>query len=365
MIPFVDFKAQFKNVEAEIRTAIDRVLERGWYILGEEGKAFETEFAAYLDIPHAVGVGSGTDAIQLALWALGIGPGDEVITAANTCVPTVAAISCTGATPVPADIDPETMTLTADTVEERITPKTRAIVPVHLYGHPCDMAPILSLARSKNIYVVEDCAQAHGALYKGKKCGTLGDVAAFSFYPTKNLGAYGDAGSVVTADESVAERLRQLRNYGEEKRYYHSVKGANSRLDEIQAAILRVKLKFLDQWNAERRKRAALYHQQLASLPLHLPHEAPWAHHVFHLYVVRSPRRDQLMQHLKKNDIATLLHYPLPFHLQKAYADLGFHPGTFPHAEQCCQQVLSLPLYPELSEENLSRIAQCLQKAFL
>ena len=360
MIPFGELKSQFSSIESEIRAAIDAVLESAWYIHGKQCGAFEAEFAAYTGTQHAIGVASGTEAIQLALMAAGVEPGDEVITAANTCVPTVAAISAASATPVLVDPDPATLTMAPDKIEAAITDRTRAIVPVHLYGHPCDMDPIRTVAKAHNLAVVEDCAQAHGTEYKGRRCGTFGIAGAFSFYPSKNLGAYGDGGAVTTNDAALAEQLRMLRNYGEERRYYHSCKGINSRLDEIQAAILRVKLKHLDAWNAARRERAEKYLDLLKDAPLVLPHEAPWARHNYHLFVVRTPRRDALQQHLKERGIATLLHYPVPIHLQEAYADLHQHRGAFPEAEKACDEVLSLPMYAELPFDHIKQIAKAI-----
>lgn len=360
MIPYVELKTQFKSIEQEIRAAIDAVLESGWFILGEQVRAFEREFAAYLGAGHAVGVASGTDAIHLALRAAGVGPGDEVITVPNTCVPTVCGIIASGASPVFVDVDPRTLTLDPTKLAAAITPRTRSILPVHLYGHPCDMDPILEVARQHNLLVVEDCAQAHGARYKGALCGTFGHVSAFSFYPTKNLGAYGDGGAVVTSDARTAEQLRMLRNYGEERRYYHSVEGVNSRLDEMQAAILRVKLPHLDEWNAARTRLAGAYNNALAETEVALPHSAPWASPNYHLYVVRTRDRDALQAHLKEQGIGTLIHYPLPIHLQDAYRHLGLQCGAFPVAEQACHEVLSLPMYPELSPETIPIIASAI-----
>ena len=348
MIPFVDFRAQFESIEGAIRGAIDEVLQSGWYILGHQVRAFEEEFAGYLGAAHAVGVGSGTEALHLALIAAGVCPGDEVISVANTCVPTVSAISFAGARPVLVDIDRGTMTMDPTALDRAITAKTGAIVPVHLYGHPCDMDPILAVADRHGIPVIEDCAQAHGALYKNKACGVLGRAAAFSFYPTKNLGALGDGGAVVTNDAAMAAQLRRLRNYGEAERYRHSVPGFNSRLDEIQAAILREKLKHLDAWNAARRQLAQVYREALGDLPLVLLGEASWARACWHLFVVRSPERDRLLRHLEAREIGVLKHYPVPIHAQPAYAGLGYCPGDFPEAERACAAVLSLPLYPEL-----------------
>ncbi len=364
MIPFLELKTQFQAIEPELRAAIDRVLARGWYVLGEECAAFEREFAAYLGIDHAAGVNSGTDAIGLALRALGIGPGDEVITAANTCVPTAVGIVSAGATLVLADADPRTHTIDVQSVASAITPKTRAIVPVHLYGHPCDMDPLIALARAHGLVVVEDCAQAHGARYRGKHCGTLGDAAAFSFYPSKNLGAFGDGGAVVTRDAEVAGRLRRLRHYGQADRYHHVDQGVNSRLDEMQAAILRAKLPYLDAWNAARRGRALRYIERLRHCRAQMPVQAEWAESCWHLFVLQSPERDGLREHLKGRGIGTEIHYPVPLHLQPCYAHLGYREGQFPVSERACREVLSLPLYPELTLGAVDEICAAIEGFF-
>lgn len=357
MIPFLNLLDGHRAVEAEVADALKRVLESGWYVLGSEGKRFEEAFARFLSVDHAVGVASGTDAIQLALQALDVGPGDEVITAANTCVPTVAGIAGTGATPVLVDAEPEFLTLDPASVSGAITAKTKAIVPVHLYGHPCDMTPLLDLARSANLRVVEDCAQAHGAKYRGKNCGTLGDAAAFSFYPTKNLGAYGDAGAVVTNDSDTASRLRSLRNYGESGKYEHTHRGANSRLDEMQAALLSVKLNYLEEWNTTRRTLADRYRIRIENDAVQLPQQADWAESSNHLFVIQCSSRDALRAHLETQGVGTLIHYPSPIHLQPAYAPLGDGPGSFPVSERACAEVLSLPLHPQLSIEQADQIA--------
>lgn len=360
MIPYVELRTQFAAIEPEIRAAIDEVLRSGWFILGSQGRAFEEEFAAYVGAAHTVGVASGTEAIQLALTAVGVRPGDEVITVANTCVPTICGITGAGATPVLVDIDPATFTMEPACLERAITSRTKAIVPVHLYGHPCDMDPILAVARKHGLKVVEDCAQAHGARYRDRCCGTLGDAAAFSFYPTKNLGAYGDGGAVTTNDPAVDTELRMLRNYGEERRYLHTRPGINSRLDEMQAAILRVKLRHLDAGNDARRAIAARYNEALAGLPVVTPNPASWALPVFHLYVIRSPHRDALQSHLKECEIGTLIHYPIAVHLQPAFAHLGLQRGAFPHAENACNEVLSLPMFPELPLGAVDKVAEAI-----
>lgn len=360
MIPYVELKTQYQSIESEIRAALDAVFERSWFVLGEEGAAFEHEFAAYIGVNHAVGVASGTEAIQLALTALGVQYGDEVVTAANTCAPTACGIVASGARLVLADVDPHTLTMAPESLEQVITPLTRAIVPVHLYGHPCDMDPILEIARAHRIKVVEDCAQCHGAEYKGRKCGAQGDAAAFSFYPSKNLGAYGDGGAVAVNYSDTDSDLRKLRNYGEEKRYHHTTAGINSRLDEIQAAILRVKLKRLDAWNNARRERARLYDAALAAANVQRPSEADWAHHVYHLYVIRTQQRDALQAHLKESGVGTFIHYPIPLHAQPAFEHLGYKRGDFPEAERACDSVLSLPMYPELPLEAVNQVAEAI-----
>ena len=361
MIPVLDLGPQVRSIESDVRAALDRVFERASFILGEECKAFEQEFAAYLGASQTVGVASGTDAIHLALRAAGVGPGDEVVTVANTCVPTVSGIASSGGAPVLVDAHPDTLTLDPDRLEGAITSRTKAVVPVHLYGHPCDMDAIAKVANDKGIAVIEDCAQAHGALYKDRMCGTLGLAAAFSFYPTKNLGAYGDAGAIVTDDEDLADRARKLRNYGQSDRYHHDTEGFNSRFDEIQAAVLRIKLRRLDAWVTARRELARQYKEALADLPLQLPPEASWAKHAYHLFVIRVPERETLMTHLEKEGVGALIHYPVPIHFQKAFAHLGYSPGDFPVAEAAAAEVLSLPLYPELGDDAVSRVVEAVR----
>jgi dTDP-4-amino-4,6-dideoxygalactose transaminase len=355
-VPFFDLSAQYRNLREEVDRAVGRVLASGWYILGEELAAFEGAFAAYCGARHAVGVGSGTEALHLALRACGVRAGDAVVTAPNTAVPTVCAIVAANARPAFVDVDPRTLTLDPERLRaflkgQRPPPRVRAVVPVHLYGHPADLGPIREVAGEHGLAVIEDCAQAHGATWAGRPVGPLGAAGCFSFYPTKNLGAYGDAGLVVTDDDAVAGQLRLLRNYGEEAKYHNRIPGFNSRLDEVQAAVLRAKLSHLDDWVAARRRHAALYGQLLAGAPLTLPAEAPWARHAYHLYVVRSPSRDRLRRHLADHGIGTSIHYPVPIHDQPAYRGLGYGPGDFPEAERACREILSLPLYPELTEE--------------
>jgi len=364
MIPFVDLSRGYQQYREEIDAAIQGVLNKSWFILGDELRAFEEEFTAFLGQGYGVGVGSGTEALHLALVAAGVGYGDEVITVSLTAVPTVSAISFAGAIPRFAEVNPATLTMEPASIEPLITPRTKAIVPVHLYGQPVDMEPVLEVARHYHLKVIEDACQAHGALYKGQKVGTLGDFGAFSFYPTKNLGAYGDGGFVFTKDPAAAERLQLLRNYGQTSRYVHKTKGFNSRLDEIQAAILRVKLRHLDQANSERRRWASLYHNLLADTDVIQPAEVNNNYHVYHLYVIRSPRRDALMKFLSDRGIETLVHYPIPVHLQQAYQELGVRRGTLPETERAAQEILSLPLYPEIQEEEISTVAQTIKEFF-
>ncbi|MBI2907686.1 MAG: DegT/DnrJ/EryC1/StrS family aminotransferase [Chloroflexi bacterium] len=353
----MELSAQYRALRQEIQEAVNRVLDRGWFILGDNVRAFEEEFSGYVGASHGVGVGSGTEALHLALVACGVQPGDEVITVPNTAVPTVSAISFARATPVFVDIDPQSYNMDPALLEGAITPKTRAVIPVHLFGQAADMDPILAIARQHDVKVVEDCAQAHGALYRGKKVGPFGDVGCFSFYPSKNLGAYGDGGMIVTNDAATAEKCRLLRNYGEKRRYHHAIVGFNSRLDEIQAAVLRVKLKRLDEWNAARRERAGVYDRLLGNSGAETPREMAYGRHVFHLYVVRSSQRDELQSFLASHGVGTLIHYPIPVHLQEAYLDLGIKPGSFPVAERYASEILSLPLYPELSAASVERVA--------
>lgn len=356
-VPQADPRASYLAHRAEIDQAIARVLAGGRYILGPETQAFEQEFAAYVGVGHGIGVGSGTEALHLALTACGIGAGDEVITVSHTAVATVAAIELSGAAPVLVDIDPATYTLDPERVQEAITPRTKAIIPVHLYGQPADMPAILAIARQRGLRVVEDCAQSHGAGCAGRRTGAWGDAAAFSFYPTKNLGALGDGGMVVTDDPGVAERVRLLRQYGWRDRYVSATPGWNSRLDELQAAILRVKLPHLDADNRKRRGRAAQYAALLRETGLGLPRSREEADHVYHLYVVRSPGRDALRAHLAAAGIGTAIHYPVPVHLQPAYRKLRGHADSLPESERAASEVLSLPMFPELTESQIEAVA--------
>jgi dTDP-4-amino-4,6-dideoxygalactose transaminase len=355
-VPFVDLAAQYASIADEVRAAIDGVLEQTDFILGRDVRAFEEEFAAYCGAARAVGVDSGTSAIELALRACGIGPGDEVLIPANTFIATALAVSYTGARPVLVDVAPDSCTLGPGQIRRAISTRTKAIVPVHLYGHPADMDPILDLAHDFGLLVVEDACQAHGACYKGRRVGALGDAAAFSFYPGKNLGAYGDGGMVVTNDPRIADAVELLRNYGQKEKYVHLSQGFNRRLDSVQAAILRVKLRYLDAWNAARAAHARTYRELLAGIAVVQPTEAEWASAVWHLFVIRTPRRDELRQHLCKQGIDTGIHYPVPIHLQPAYRDLGHQRGAFPMTECLSQQILSLPMYAELTNEDIEQV---------
>ena len=362
MIPQANPHAQYASHRAEIDQAIARVLDQGRYILGEEAAAFEREFAAYIGVHFGIGVGSGTEALHLALRACGIGPGDEVITVSHTAVATVSAIELCGARPVLVDIDPRSFTLDPDRLEAAITPATRAIIPVHLYGQSADLEPILSLARQHGVRVIEDCAQAHGAMYRGRRAGAWGDIACFSFYPTKNLGAIGDGGFVATEDAQLAENARLLREYGWRERYVSDMAGWNTRLDELQAAVLRVKLRTLDADNTRRRHLAALYDELLTASSVALPQAMSYGEHVYHLYVVQSARRDELQAFLKGRDIGTLVHYPLPVHLQPAYRGRLGDVGSLPETERVANQVLSLPMFPELSEIEVQQVAEAIRE---
>lgn len=359
-IPLVDLKAQYRTIQPAIDEAIQRVLASANFIMGSEVAAFEEAFARYCGATHCVGVSSGTAALELTLRAYGIGPGDEVITVAHTFIATAEAISAVGARPVFVDIDPATYTLDPDCLAAAITPATRAVIPVHIYGQPADMTRINAIAREHHLVVIEDAAQAHGATWAGTPAGHLGHAACFSFYPGKNLGAYGDAGAVVTDDPAVAEAVRLLRNHGRHSKYIHEQKGFGHRLDALQAAILRAKLPYLDRWTAARRRLASRYTALLADSSLALPAEAPDAASAWHLYVVRSEQRDELLAFLNAHGVAAGIHYPVPLHLQPAYADLGYGPGDLPVTEAVAATCLSLPLYPELCDEQQDRVVELL-----
>lgn len=355
-IPFLDLGAAYREIKAEIDAAVHRVLASGWYILGPEVEAFEAEWAVFCGADHAVGVANGLDALILALRALGIGDGDEVIVPSNTYIATWLAVTAVGARPAPVEPDPLTHTIDPSRIADAITPATRAILPVHLYGQPADMDAILAVAQRHGLAVVEDAAQAHGARYKGRRIGAHGDVVCWSFYPGKNLGALGDAGAVTTNRADLADRIRVLRNYGSRVKYVNEVQGVNSRLDPIQAAVLRVKLKHLDAWTDRRRAIAAAYAEGLGDSGLVLPSAPEWAEPVWHLYVVRSADRDGLQARLTEAGVGTLIHYPIPPHMQAAYATLGIAPDALPIARQLAYEVLSLPIGPHLGLSALTRL---------
>ena len=362
-IPLIDLVAQYRTIQPGIDKAIHQVLESGRFILGPNVAALEQEVAAYLGVEHGVGVASGTDALVLALRALGVGPGDEVIVPTYTFFATAEAVMLVGATPVLVDIEPDTYCLGVQQVAERITARTKAFIPVHLYGHPADMIPLLELAQAHGLRVIEDNAQAFGAEYGGRKTGSLGDAGCLSFFPSKNLGAYGDGGMMVTNDGEVAERVRMLRTHGWRRKYYPEMLGYNSRLDELQAAILRVKLRHLDGWNERRRNLARQYAERLSGLGVGLPHEAPQAKHAYHLYVVRVKDRDRVQQCLNEAGIASAVYYPQPLHLTEPCRPLGYHEGDFPVAELASRETLAIPLYPEMPKEQLHSVVAALERA--
>ena len=366
VVPFFDLTRQYKKIKSEILSATQRVYEKGRFILGEEVSVFEKEFSHYCGVRYGVGVGSGTDALYLALKAAGIGEGDEVVTVANSFVATALAISFTGAKPLFVDIDSKAYTMDPNSLElllkrekaKKSGQKIRAVLPVHLYGHPADMDSIMGIANRYDLVVIEDACQAHGAKHGTKKVGSLGAMGCFSFYPTKNLGGYGDGGMVVTDHQKYDQKLRLLRCYGERKKYQHILKGHNSRLDEIQAALLRVKLKHLDQWNEERRRKARLYTRMLSPLGLVCPSEKKGVRHVYHLYAIKTRKRDALQAFLKKRGIETLIHYPIPIPLEKAYQEMGYRRGDFPLTDQWSRKILSLPFFPEMRESEMEEVAQ-------
>lgn len=360
MIRFDNFKVQYAAIKEEIDEAVHRVLDSGWFIMGKELEAFEKEFAAYIGCKYCVGVACGTDAIALSLRALDIGSGDEVITSDMTAFPTIAGIMHANAVPVVADISADDGLIDAASIEGKITPLTKAIVPVHLYGQSCDMDPICEIAVRHNLKVVEDCAQSVGASYKNIKTGCIGHVNAFSFYPTKNLGAYGDGGAITTDNESIYRKLLQLRNYGQRVRYYHDTFGINSRLDEMQAAILRVKLKYLEEWNNRRRQHAHYYRIHLKSVKclIENTYRAP----VYHLFVIKTPGRDRMVEYLKSQGIQCLIHYPVPIHQQKAFPGKKGENERYPQTERFADEIVSIPIYPELSEEDRGKIVKVIDE---
>ena len=356
-IPLVDLQAQYRTIKPEIDAAMQRVLDGSQYILGPAVSAFEQAFAAYCQTTEAIGVNSGTSALHLALLAAGVGPGDEVITVPFTFVASVAAIEYAGATPVFVDVEPDIWTMDPSKLEAAITPRTRAIMPVHLYGQPADMDPILAIAQKHGLVVIEDACQSHGSDYRGRRCGSMGLFGCFSFYPGKNLGAYGEGGAVVTSDPELAKKIRLLRAWGEETRYEHKYRAFNYRMDGLQGAVLGVKLRYLEEWTERRRAHAATYRQHLAGTPAAAPRERDGVRHVYHVYVVCLPDRDAWRARLAEAGVQTGVHYPIPVHLQPAYRDLGYSAGDFPVAERASTQVLSLPIYPELTAEQIETIA--------
>ncbi|TSA44592.1 MAG: DegT/DnrJ/EryC1/StrS family aminotransferase [Deltaproteobacteria bacterium] len=357
-VPFLDLKAQYATIKNEIQAAVSEVMENTAFAGGPYVAGFEKKFAGFCGCKHAIGVGNGTDALWLSLLALGIGPGDEVITVPNTFIATAEAITYCGAKPVFVDVEEETFNMNPALLESAITTKTKAVIPVHLFGQTADMDPILAIARAHGLYVIEDACQAHGAQYKGRNAGTMGDTGCFSFYPGKNLGAYGEAGAVVTNDDAVAEKIRMFRDHGQSKKYYHGVIGWNARMDGIQGAILNVKLKYLAGWNESRRAHAREYTKLLS--PVHdviTPYEADYAKHIYHIYAIRTGQRNQLLTVLAERGISCGIHYPVPIHLQDAYRFLGLKAGSYPVAEKCADELLSLPMFPELTTEQIAYIA--------
>jgi dTDP-4-amino-4,6-dideoxygalactose transaminase len=357
-IPILDLKAQYQSIKDEVDAAVLGVMASGHFVLGPNVKALEAEVAEYVGCQYGIGVASGTDALRLSLAALDIGPGDEVITTPFTFVATANTISHSGARPVFVDIDPRTFNIVPAQIEAAVNERTRAIVPVHLYGQPAEIDAIMKIARQHDLYVIEDCAQAIGAEDDGRRVGSFGDVACFSFYPTKNLGAYGDGGMVTTNNSEIAERVDVLRRQGGKTKYYHEVLGFNSRLDEMQAALLRVKLRHLDDWQAGRRRVASRYDELLRELDVAIPFVRSDVTHVYHQYTIRVPRRDELHQFLKEHGIGSMIYYPLPLHLQGLYQDLGYTEASLPFSEEAGREVLSLPMYPELTEEQIRRVAE-------
>ena len=359
-VPYLDLKAQYRSIKSEIDEAVARVLDSCQFVLGPEVAEFEKDFASYCGTSECIALNSGTSALHLALLAGGVGPGDEVITVPFTFVASVATILYAGAKPVLVDIEPRTFNMNPDALQAAISPRTKAIVPVHLYGHPADMDPILEVARKHNLVVIEDAAQAHGAKYKGNSAGSIGDIACFSFYPTKNLGAYGEGGAVTTSNPEYARTIRMLRDWGQDRKYHHLLHGYNYRMEGFQGAILRVKLRHLERWIERRRAIVKTYNERLAGLDVVRPAEMPWARHVYHLYTLRSDNRDALQADLLNEGIQTGVHYSTPAHLLPAYAHLGYGPNSFPESKKAAREVLSLPLYPELTESQVQTVLDAL-----
>lgn len=360
-VPYYDLKQQYESLRSEILEALDHSCRSASFSLGDDVASFEREFAAYCEAKHCVAVNSGTSALHLALLAAGVGPGDEVITTPNSFIATAESIAYTGAKTVFADIDPRTSNIDPHCVEKAITPRTKAILPVHLYGRPADMHSLEDLARANNLALIEDACQAHGARYRGQRVGAIGASGAFSFYPSKNLAAYGEAGAVVTNDDHVAEYCRAARSHGELRRYFHDFIGYNYRMEGFQGAVLRIKLRHLDQWSARRKEIAARYRESLFGLPLRLPQDNPRDECAYHLFVIYVSNRDSVQAELKNRGVGTAVHYPLPLHLQKALASLGYQAGDFPHAEKACREILALPFFPELTDDEVSYVCESLQ----
>jgi dTDP-4-amino-4,6-dideoxygalactose transaminase len=363
-VNFVDLKAQYQSIKPEIDSAIQDVISNTAFILGKAVADFEEKFAGYCGTKYCLGINSGTSALIMALKALDIGEGDEVITTPNTFIATAEAISYAGAKPVFVDIEEESYNLDPKKLKKAITGKTKAVIPVHLYGQPADMDPILEIAKKSGIAVIEDACQAHGAEYKGKRTGSLARVGCFSFYPGKNLGAYGEGGGITTDDEEIAQKVKMLRDHGSPKKFYHQYVGNNCRLEGIQGAVLKVKLKYLDQWNQARRKNAGLYRKYLAGTQVKLPQEMPYAKHVYHVFCIRVKNREKLIEFLSQKEIFTNIHYPIPIHLQKAYDFLGYKKGDFPVTEGCMDEILSLPMFAELTEEQIKYTADCIKEFY-
>lgn len=364
-VPFLDLKAQYATVKDEVLPAIHAVLDNTAYVLGKPVAEFEAAFAKEHGVAYCYGVSSGTDGNHMVLWALGVGPGDEVIIPANTFIATAWGATLCGATPVFVDCDPESYNIDPRLVEAKITARTKAIVAVHLYGQPADMDPLNAIAKKHGVALVEDCAQSHFAEYKGKRTGGLSVASSYSFYPGKNLGAYGEGGAVATNDQALARTFKMIRDHGAEKKYWHEMYGHNYRMEGIQGAVLGVKLKHLGAWTESRRRNAALYNKHLSGIPgVVTPRELPYAKHVYHLYVIRVPRRDELQKHLEAQGIATGLHYPIPLHLQTAFAHLGYKEGDFPVTEKAAKEILSLPMYPELTEEQIQYVSSGIRGFF-
>jgi dTDP-4-amino-4,6-dideoxygalactose transaminase len=364
-VPFLDLKAQYEGLKGDIDEAIRRVLDLTQFVGGNALTAFEREFASYCQSRHAIGVANGTDALHLALRALGVGHGDEVITSGNTFIATAAAIVATGARPVFLDVDPDTYTIDTALIEPALTDRTKAVIPVHLYGQAADMRPIREIARRRGLFVVEDAAQAHGAEYEGARVGSIGDIGCFSFYPGKNLGAYGDGGAITTNNDGLAERIRRLRDHGRITKYLHAEIGFNSRLDTLQAEVLRIKLRQLDEWNAARRRAAQWYAAGLAGTELKLPGVRPGSTHVYHLYVIQTTHRDALQAALEEAGVSTGVHYPVPLHLQPALTNLRYRRGDLPLCEEIAERILSLPMFPELTSDQVSLVAETARTALV